>query len=78
MVGTCPQTNINAPALSCKVNPASTDTVPVVSTVLAEVAALFPDVDLHLGFDEINQKCWCVSLADFFDAFYLALSGSIL
>jgi N-acetyl-beta-hexosaminidase len=32
--------------------------VPVVSTVLTEIAGLFPDVDMHLGFDEINQNCW--------------------
>ena len=41
-----------------QLNPAEPDVLPVLTTVLAEIGGLFPDVEMHLGFDEINQKCW--------------------
>ena len=46
------------PPLHLQVNPADPNTLPVVTSVLQEVGSLFPDVSLHLGFDEINQACW--------------------
>lgn len=41
-------------------NPASNETYELLWTLLLEVAAVFPDMYIHLGGDEVPFGCWQV------------------
>ena len=42
-------------------NPARNETYELLWSLLLEVAAVFPDMYIHLGGDEVPFECWKVS-----------------